>query len=94
MKSLIDCLDNNETIRRARLLDEMTRCVRHHLPPPLNTHCWVSGHNDTTLFLVTDSGGYATMIYCHQHQLLKQFNTEFRRQADPLRKVRVRAGVI
>ena len=92
MESLTDFLLNDKTIQRARLLEQMGQCLRRHLPAPLNERCWVSGYNDDTLFLVTDTGSCATMIYCHHHQLLKQFNVEFRRNASALRKVRVRAA--
>ncbi len=64
----------------------LTRALRSSLAPELAPHClWAAG-NGETLFVVTDSPGWATRFHFEQNQLLESAS---RATGSVLRRLRV-----
>ena len=76
MRKLFDHLDP-ALLARLRLCLELTRALRARLPAPLAAHCWCSRLEDATLTVTVDDAARASLVHCHQRELLKQLNAEF-----------------
>lgn len=89
MRKLFDHLDP-ALLARLRLCLELTRALRARLPEALAAHCWCSRLEDATLTVTVDDAARASLLHCHQRELLKHLNAEFAaRLPRSLRRLRV-----
>ena len=64
-------------LAQAQLLQGITTTVRDSLPEDLAPHCQVESYDHDQLVIAVNGCGYATLIYFHQHDILKQANQKF-----------------
>ena len=89
MRKLFDHLDP-ALLARLRLCLELTRALRARLPEALAAHCWCSRLKDGALTVTVDDAARASLLHCHQRELLKHLNAEFAaRLPRPLRRLHV-----